>query len=74
MIGRDYVLHPATLVAVASGDPYDYYVAAVKGSKNVLESVVKAKTMGKPIKKFVGTMSIVSIFNFCGILIKCPKV
>lgn len=74
MIGRDYVFHPATVFTPEEDDPYKYYEAAVTGSKNVLESVVKAKVMGTPIKKTVATMSLFSITNLCGIALKCPKV
>ena len=74
MIGRDYVFHPATLLAAGADDPYKFYEAAVTGSKNVLESVVKAKVLGTPVKKIVATMSILSITNLCGVFFKCPKV
>ena len=74
MIGRDYVFHTATVVTVQQDDPYTYYEAAVTGSKNVLESVVKARVLGTPVKKVVATMSVASIVNLCGMKIKCPKV
>ena len=74
MIGRDYVFHPAAVFTFTQDDPYTYYEAAVTGSKNVLESVVKARVLGTPVKKVVATMSLISILNFCGIAMKCPKV
>jgi len=74
ILGRDYVFHPATLFSAGEGDPYDYYTAAVAGSKNVLESVVKARDDGKPVKKVIATMSIFSITNLCNHgVITCPK-
>ena len=74
VIGRDYLFHPATIFSVVEKEPFKYYDMAVTGSKNVLESVLKARELGQPIKKVVATMSLISIFNFCGVAIKCPKV
>jgi len=73
VIGRDYLFHPATIFSVVEDDPYRYYDMAVTGSKNVLNSVLKSHETDHPIKKTVATMSLISVYNFCGLAIKCPK-
>ena len=47
---------------------------AVTGSRNVLKSVLKSHETDYPVKKTVATMSLISVFNFCNVAMKCPKV
>lgn len=58
--GCDYVLHTASVVLLNAKDPQRQIVQpAIEGTKNVLESVVKAGT----VKRVVQTSSIVAIID-----------